>query len=155
MHKFPSSIWCWDSNSQPSERESPPITTRPGLPTILTHSLNLVNELIYCTPAAVVPLIPHQCFNLQSQPALLATATWANCLTGEPASEVQHPLFRHPPILALIRLRISWEVLGSRQRRTRQTGSEETLGYLFDLIKYSVAAILIKVINNDSRDIPD
>ena len=29
---FPSSIRCWDSNPQPSEHESPPITTRPGLP---------------------------------------------------------------------------------------------------------------------------
>ena len=25
------SIQCWDSNPQPSEHESPPITTRPGL----------------------------------------------------------------------------------------------------------------------------
>ena len=32
----PSSIWCWDSNLQPSEYESPPITTRPGLPLQLT-----------------------------------------------------------------------------------------------------------------------
>ena len=23
--------WCWDSNARPSEHESPPITTRPGL----------------------------------------------------------------------------------------------------------------------------
>ena len=29
--KYPSSIWCWDSNPRPSEQESPPITTRPGL----------------------------------------------------------------------------------------------------------------------------
>ena len=28
--KCPSSIWCWDSNLQPSEHESPPITNRPG-----------------------------------------------------------------------------------------------------------------------------
>ena len=32
VKKCPSSIWCRDSNSQPSEREYPPITTRPGLP---------------------------------------------------------------------------------------------------------------------------
>ena len=31
-NKCPSSIQCWDSNPQPSEHESPPITTRPGLP---------------------------------------------------------------------------------------------------------------------------
>ena len=28
----PSSIWYWDLNSQPLEHESPPITTRQGLP---------------------------------------------------------------------------------------------------------------------------
>ena len=32
VKKCPSSIWHWDWNPQPSERESPPITTRPGLP---------------------------------------------------------------------------------------------------------------------------
>ena len=32
MKKFPSSIRCRDLNSQPVEHESPPITTRPGLP---------------------------------------------------------------------------------------------------------------------------
>ena len=32
VKKCPSSIQCRDSNPQPSERESPPITTRPGLP---------------------------------------------------------------------------------------------------------------------------
>ena len=30
--KCPSSIRCWDSNPQPLEHESPPITTWPGLP---------------------------------------------------------------------------------------------------------------------------
>ena len=30
--KCPSSIWCRDSNPRPLESESPPITTRPGLP---------------------------------------------------------------------------------------------------------------------------
>ena len=28
--KCPSSTWCWDLNPQPSDLESPPITTRPG-----------------------------------------------------------------------------------------------------------------------------
>ena len=27
----PSSLWCWDSNPQPLEHESSPITTRPEL----------------------------------------------------------------------------------------------------------------------------
>ena len=30
--KCPSSLRCWDSNPQPSEWKSPPITTGPGLP---------------------------------------------------------------------------------------------------------------------------
>ena len=34
VKKCPSIIWCWDSNSQPSEIESTLITTRPGLPPI-------------------------------------------------------------------------------------------------------------------------
>ena len=32
VKKCPSSIWCRDLNSRPLEHESPPITTRPGLP---------------------------------------------------------------------------------------------------------------------------
>ena len=32
VQNCPSSIQCQDSNSQPLEHESPPITTRPGLP---------------------------------------------------------------------------------------------------------------------------
>ena len=32
VNKYPSSLRCWDSHSQASEHESPPITTRPGLP---------------------------------------------------------------------------------------------------------------------------
>ena len=31
VKKYPSSILRWDSNSQPSDYESPPLTTRPGL----------------------------------------------------------------------------------------------------------------------------
>ena len=36
--KYPSSIWHWDSNSQPSDFESPPFTTRPGLPSFVSRS---------------------------------------------------------------------------------------------------------------------
>ena len=32
VKKCPSSMWWRDSNSRPLEHESPPITTRPGLP---------------------------------------------------------------------------------------------------------------------------
>ena len=38
VKKCPSSIQCWDSNSQPSDFESPPLTTKPGLPPL---SINL------------------------------------------------------------------------------------------------------------------
>ena len=31
VKKCSSSIQCWDSNSQPSDYETPPLTTRPGL----------------------------------------------------------------------------------------------------------------------------
>ena len=34
VKKYPSSIQCWDLNPQPLEHESPPITTRPGLPSL-------------------------------------------------------------------------------------------------------------------------
>ena len=37
---YASSIRCWDLNPQPSEHESPPITTRPGLP----PKENVVNQ---------------------------------------------------------------------------------------------------------------
>ena len=36
-NKCPSSTWCWDSNSQPLEYESPAITTRPWLPSFICH----------------------------------------------------------------------------------------------------------------------
>ena len=39
VKKCPSSIQHWDSNPRPSERESPPITTRPGLPPKITKML--------------------------------------------------------------------------------------------------------------------
>ena len=41
MGKYPSSIWCRDSNPQPSEHESLPKTTRPGLPPKIVHCLTL------------------------------------------------------------------------------------------------------------------
>ena len=39
VKKCPSSIWCRDLNPQPLERESLPITTRPGL---LPHIMKLI-----------------------------------------------------------------------------------------------------------------
>ena len=39
MWIFTSSIWCRDSNSQPSDYKSPPLTTRPGLPPTIVYCL--------------------------------------------------------------------------------------------------------------------
>ena len=39
VKKCPSSIRCHDSNSQPSDYESPPLTTRPGLPPFILEFL--------------------------------------------------------------------------------------------------------------------
>ena len=48
MKKCPSSFWCCDSNSQPSEYESPTLTTRPGLPPhlifVLRHETSKVHH---------------------------------------------------------------------------------------------------------------
>ena len=41
--KCPSSIQRWDSNPPPTERESPPITTRPGLPSSCCWSFSWVS----------------------------------------------------------------------------------------------------------------
>ena len=42
----PSSIWCWDLNSQPSEHESPFLTSRTGLPSLGTQNVNLVLKMM-------------------------------------------------------------------------------------------------------------
>ena len=53
MWKCASSLRCWDSNPQPSEHESPPIITMPGLPpslaTILLYDLFFASSSLYCT----------------------------------------------------------------------------------------------------------
>ena len=41
VEKYPSSIRCWDLNPQPLKHESPPITTRQGLPPIFVYSFSL------------------------------------------------------------------------------------------------------------------
>ena len=49
VKKCPSSIRCRDSNPRPLECESPPITTRPGLPPIfLFMFLNFFNSADFC-----------------------------------------------------------------------------------------------------------
>ena len=47
----PSSILCRDSNPQPFERESPPITTRPGLSSNLCflHYYGVRTKVGFCT----------------------------------------------------------------------------------------------------------
>ena len=49
VKKCPSSIQCRDLNLQPSEHESPPITTRPGLP--------LTNVTTYCAKQTSVSVV--------------------------------------------------------------------------------------------------
>ena len=53
--KCPSFKWCWDSKPRPSEHESPPITTRPGIYILVyakpTDSLQSFNVDV---PASVV-----------------------------------------------------------------------------------------------------
>ena len=48
MKKCLPSIQCWDSNPRPSEYESPPITTRPGLPPSIVYLL-LLNRAPWAT----------------------------------------------------------------------------------------------------------
>ena len=56
VKKYPSSIWCQDLNPWPLERESLPITTRPGLPPYLPFtfflsflpSLSLSLFILFC-----------------------------------------------------------------------------------------------------------
>ena len=45
--KCPSSIWCWDLNPRPSEHESPPITTRPGLTPIENGKIKSNSKLTF------------------------------------------------------------------------------------------------------------
>ena len=45
--KCPSSIQCWDSNPWPLEHESPPTTTRPGLPPV-GHVYLLNGSMLSC-----------------------------------------------------------------------------------------------------------
>ena len=51
MEKCPSSIWCQDLNTQPSEHEPPPITTRLGLPLKLLPSSSL-EDVFRCSVVA-------------------------------------------------------------------------------------------------------
>ena len=51
VKKCLSSIWCRDSNSQPLEHESPPITTRPGLNHTVTLKWTHKSELVLITPS--------------------------------------------------------------------------------------------------------
>ena len=58
--KCPSSIRCRDSNPRPSERESLPITTRPGLPpTVQKHFRQCIKDNIYLTIGQIGFFISH------------------------------------------------------------------------------------------------
>ena len=45
LKKCLSSIQCWDSNPQPLEHESPPITTSPGIPPKILNILSVAFQL--------------------------------------------------------------------------------------------------------------
>ena len=66
--KLPSSIRCWYSNPQPSERESPPITTRPGLPFYFYFSLSLFNSSISLFENNSLDSVSHFSHSLSSYP---------------------------------------------------------------------------------------
>ena len=54
VKKCPSSSWCQDLNSQPSEYESPPLTTSPGLPPNRTFLVLLLSfGLLWATEAFI------------------------------------------------------------------------------------------------------
>ena len=73
VKKCPSSIQYQKSNPWPSERESLPITTRPGLPPVC----NLTESLEPIVPAGMKP--PQFCALLELPPSepLLLLCTWA------------------------------------------------------------------------------
>ena len=56
VKKRPSSLWYRDSNSRPSEHESPIITTRPGLPPCF-YSLYLSGSLFFFLHLCLSPSI--------------------------------------------------------------------------------------------------
>ena len=56
VKKCPSNIWCRDSNPQPSEHESPPITTRPGLPLKVSFSLRAFEHNYFLPTPVLVPI---------------------------------------------------------------------------------------------------
>ena len=56
--KYPSRIWCRDSNPQPLEHESSPITIRPGLPPSKSIFLSFKFAIVRshrCKPCLVCP----------------------------------------------------------------------------------------------------
>ena len=40
--------WCWESNARPLEHESPPITTRPGLPPYSKRFFCMQTKVLHC-----------------------------------------------------------------------------------------------------------
>ena len=73
--KYPSSIWCRDSNPRLLEHESPPITTRPGLPPL---PLFLGIILFYLQPS-YFRLVLHSSYPLV---ALLSLYHYPNTLSN-------------------------------------------------------------------------
>ena len=59
VKRCPYSIWCWDSNPRPLERESPPITTKPGLP----PQIKVARHISHPPSAFMLVKIHQQFFN--------------------------------------------------------------------------------------------
>ena len=57
--KCTSSIWCWDSNPQPSKHESPPMTIRPGLLSYLNNLLPKIYLSLLFLHLTVLEFVGH------------------------------------------------------------------------------------------------
>ena len=61
VKKCPSSIWCWDSNPRPLERESPPITRACRLQYVAQDMLAVNNRSV-----GLPTLLDRKCFEIQA-----------------------------------------------------------------------------------------
>ena len=50
LYNKPTRIWCRDSNPQPLDFESSPITTRPGLPIVVVQKISVSISKIFSGP---------------------------------------------------------------------------------------------------------
>ena len=74
--KCPSSIWCRDSNSQPSDYESPLLTTRPGLPPKMLIILSAGLILLLLT-LKHLGKSGHTCLSAVTRKCVLKSTNWS------------------------------------------------------------------------------